>query len=1240
MKRSHPTSLTSISVATLLAACYSFFQQRALLRPFEPTAAHWEYWRSQAQTLVSPGDGDDLRSLVARVEPAWPLALGEDPRDGVAIDVKRGCLCLFTRTPQPLILRPPSAQPPEEEDEEEKVAVCCRPPRLPTVFAKQRDAFAACDALPPGLLRAWAVDIRGATNGSKSYLVAGVDDMWHYYRGLPPEQRSHYEILRGDTPVCLVVDAEYYLRCDFNRQLNPHELVRDFIHLVEEEEEEGRTSSEWRVYDSSSAPGLIGGRPVTGDKVSVRLIGRHAWFPNLKHSQGEFLRRLQQRAPPSLLVATKAGDDRTFFADLSIYSANRLIRLPYSSKGGEMRFLIPVELPDDDELDRGAWQDALASEIQFEDVPRLPPPAQPQHRQQEQEQQENPPLVLHLQGVVQRHFEPERMRNVLLQDNGICTFLMVQHECREICNDRHNNQVYAVADLKRRVYYAKCNANRRLTGPEHPFPPELAEHRLVRADDFQPGGFQGIWVLRPESASAHAVLRFLRAIFGVTGVTSRIPLPGTEAVVWDHSAQHYEMPLGVCESDGGSLILTMNREGALVRCVGGNHCGSRGWRLQRPTRSAGEHAAWDLSFLMPPPLAAAALTVDIGGGGESAVAAFLAAPNFFQALGFGSDAIVTPELCADRLAIVEQWALNTQQTASADQRDANGVHVVAARVRRQAGVMRAVLLDPHMEAAYRECLVIAPAYVYPMALTPKGVQSLAITLVVQVARQKGYRRVGEEFHVPVTTAAGTYYQPVPLHNIVTRIFTYDQTPNLYEWVVSGRNKANLEGMLSDENHWPSLPPSKRYLGFRNVVYDLVDNEAMPWEVVLDPAHADVMPFNCLGVAFPVETLAQARRDCPRMRVEANRVAWEDVHAVRTFVETPRLDQPLVDQGFDDETMAWFYALFGRMFHRVGKNTTAGDNWEIVPCCQGAPGTGKSSIVAVLESYLQPTQFGVIATKTEERFPITALMGKLMVFLTEMGGCDLDKELLKQMVSGDPVNVAGKFLTASVVPNWDIPLWLCGNTFLDLRDVDGSVGRRIAMFAFCCMLRAGQGDVDLVQRIVEEEQATLLIKCNTLYLAMKEAIRRPVHSLLPARMQEACTHALMQNDSLYSFCVQEHVVVAAPCRGRMAWNGFWERYLAWCRHSGRPVRTDVGGQPHHPGVMALITRMGARIVTSRSSGTTWILQMRPRDVSKGDSPFQSAFAIRLISRRGEEASDEDDYNSSSMSNSSSSSEEGR
>jgi len=98
----------------------------------------------------------------------------------------------------------------------------------------------------------------------------------------------------------------------------------------------------------------------------------------------------------------------------------------------------------------------------------------------------------------------------------------------------------------------------------------------------------------------------------------------------------------------------------------------------------------------------------------------------------------------------------------------------------------------------------------------------------------------------------------------------------------------------------------------------------------------------------------------------------------------------------------------------------------------------------------------------------------------------------------------------------IPLLFAGNSYLDVHDMDGSLFRRSAVFPFLRMLQSGQGVMDLADRIFREEGPQLLIKCNTLYLKMRDTIHQRIQSLLPKEIGEATRQAMFEGDSFKSF----------------------------------------------------------------------------------------------------------------------------
>lgn len=152
---------------------------------------------------------------------------------------------------------------------------------------------------------------------------------------------------------------------------------------------------------------------------------------------------------------------------------------------------------------------------------------------------------------------------------------------------------------------------------------------------------------------------------------------------------------------------------------------------------------------------------------------------------------------------------------------------------------------------------------------------------------------------------------------------------------------------------------------------------------------------------------------------------------------------------------------------------------------------------------------------------------------------------------------------------------------------------------------------LVKRIIATERMTLLIKCNTLYLAMKAAIRQPVQQLLPPLIREATRQAIIQGDSLRLFAAVEYMVnIEKDQHDRTRWRDFWKHYLDWCRATGqRPYLAD----PTSPEIQGMFDKMGVVLYTHR--GELWLIYLRRRN--EQDPPFRSVFEVKKVKRAGED-----------------------
>jgi hypothetical protein len=892
-------------------------------------------------------------------------------------------------------------------------------------------------------------------------------------------------------------------------------------------------------------------------KVSYHVHNQQMVFPGGAAEVAQFMVRVQQQAShKDLMVWRKVWNgkdyvmEKLFFADMSVYSANRCFRLPFATKFGKNRHFLPLDnneevvmgqeqmreyllkfilsppmliemykfnsnsdntggggmtalmraISNDDENNIGISLLAVASASGSDTVLPLSNDA--------------PSAIRLLAKAVEEHYKPEQMRGFQFAPTGLVTFPMIKRDC-EICNDTHNNNMYVVADLKTRKFYSKCHANRSKTGLEVDFPFSLGPLSMANEQEMQPGERAILGIFPAQSSTARVVLGFAGAIFESSSrrTAPAIPAPGSVAVHYHKIDMLYTVTLpDLCMHDGGTQTLQISLSKMVLRCKG-KQCAAKGKRWERPSHSSAALPGWNLSFLFPASLAIVASfdepnNSDNGpfafafpsasasaSAGEFPLFAispehFLEEPNLLRALGFCSMSVGAPKfLYNDRLQQLFDWCALKQKECGLN------IHVVATAVSNKARIISKILTDDLMEVCYRECLAVSDDFAYPVQLLPRGPSTLASALWIHLARKHGYKRVENDFYMPVTDSAGrTFYRAVPMDQLMTSVCTFKLSPNLCANVFwNGRVCDDLRRLLADKNHFPSHPLSKRYLGYANAVYDLVDNVALTWEEVL--ADPSIMPFNFLDQQFPVDMLQRAKATCPDIIVsdEDGKAAAQFVGAENFEPATPMFDGPLKDQEFTLPTMMWLYALLGRMFHYVGKRD--GDNWEVMVFLMGAPGSFKSSIIAIVQMFMQASQLGILGTRVESQFPIDDLIGKLMGFMSECGGCTLERDLLKQMSSGDSVRVAGKHKTAINVPNWIIPLLFAGNAFLNVIDTDGSLCRRVALFPFLYMLREGQGVTDLAERIFRDEGPLLLIKWNTLYLKMRSTINRRVQSLM-------------------------------------------------------------------------------------------------------------------------------------------------
>jgi hypothetical protein len=216
-------------------------------------------------------------------------------------------------------------------------------------------------------------------------------------------------------------------------------------------------------------------------------------------------------------------------------------------------------------------------------------------------------------------------------------------------------------------------------------------------------------------------------------------------------------------------------------------------------------------------------------------------------------------------------------------------------------------------------------------------------------------------------------------------------------------------------------------------------------------------------------------------------------------DTPRFDKLVTYQLDDGAAYAWFLTLLGRMQYRVGQL----DNWQVMLYVYGLAGTGKSTALKIYAKAFRPGAIEYLNSNTEDTFGLQ----KLASSKTEAIMCldvpsdvptsaVLKQDLWQLLVGGEDVNVPRKNAVARS-HKIQCPIAMAGNKFLDYKDSNGNVTRRVAAVRYQRYLPADQQDGDLETTIVDEELPALIRRCNQLYLQKaRESGSSGIWHLLP------------------------------------------------------------------------------------------------------------------------------------------------
>lgn len=170
------------------------------------------------------------------------------------------------------------------------------------------------------------------------------------------------------------------------------------------------------------------------------------------------------------------------------------------------------------------------------------------------------------------------------------------------------------------------------------------------------------------------------------------------------------------------------------------------------------------------------------------------------------------------------------------------------------------------------------------------------------------------------------------------------------------------------------------------------------------------------------------------------------------VPTPHMDTILNGQLFSPQVQTIFWMMIGSLFFDIGQTIWVNGR-AITPKLeaslffQGKAGTGKSTILKLIQEVYGREHVGVFANNMEETFGLEGLLDKLIVLGFDMTAAwRMEEGNFMSMVSGEEVVVAQKNKVAKVV-RWTASIAFASNTQVKFPNSGGNFARRVILFMF-------------------------------------------------------------------------------------------------------------------------------------------------------------------------------------------------
>lgn len=342
---------------------------------------------------------------------------------------------------------------------------------------------------------------------------------------------------------------------------------------------------------------------------------------------------------------------------------------------------------------------------------------------------------------------------------------------------------------------------------------------------------------------------------------------------------------------------------------------------------------------------------------------------------------------------------------------------------------------------------------------------------------------------------------------IIRSFCDKETHN--QWWKASTSGGNFDAAVKyltscQDMEFPDLNIKRRVWSFTDGIYDASDDSFVTYD---DPINEHLVSCKIIKKDF----LPVYYKGNPRV---SPKLTYEDLH-------TPMFDSIFGPQEWDETMIKWMFVFIGRLFYEVNEM----DSWQVIPFMKGVAGTGKSTVIKVVQLMYNMRDIGVISNNIEKKFGLATIFNKTLFVVPELkGDFAMDQADFQSMVTGEELSLAQKN-KMPLTGQWTVPGIMAGNESAGWEDKSGSISRRIVVFDFPNKVPLDKLNPNLINEIRDKEIPTIIRKASMAYHDALSRFRRgDIWSVLPPRICEEKKRLQYSTNPLYAFINSDNLVL--------------------------------------------------------------------------------------------------------------------